>query len=187
MALKFDTSSNYKKTISPPKIFQTLRLLVSLWNKNQNSLSLALTDWSFLSSQHSHWDLQFQRCWPFSHRKIPKIPACTVTKFQNFSLFHQTLLYVGHLRRFCMTMATTRSLQGSHDHHRRCLQAWPSPLFRSLFFRPLKSSYGQASACTATPPFLVMLFTIYTTIGLNITIIHLHHLGLAVTQCSILF
>ena len=29
MALKFDTSSNYKKTISPPKIFQTLRLLVS--------------------------------------------------------------------------------------------------------------------------------------------------------------
>ena len=29
MALKFGTSSNYKKTISPPKIFQTLRLLVS--------------------------------------------------------------------------------------------------------------------------------------------------------------
>ena len=41
MALKFDTSSNYKKTISPPKIFQTLRLLVSppLEQKSKFSLS----------------------------------------------------------------------------------------------------------------------------------------------------
>ena len=43
MALKFDTSSNYKKTISPPKIFQTLRLLVSppLEQKYKFSLSLS--------------------------------------------------------------------------------------------------------------------------------------------------
>ena len=41
MALKFDTSSNYKKIISPPKIFQTLRLLVSppLEQKSKFSLS----------------------------------------------------------------------------------------------------------------------------------------------------
>ena len=136
-----------KRQFHPLKYFKPcVYLYLLLWNKNQNSLSLALTDWSFLSSRHSHWDLRFQRCWPFSHRKIPKIPACTVTKFQNFSLFHQTLLYVGHQRRVSMTMATTRSLQGSHDHHRRCLQAWPSPLFRSLFFRSLKSSRGQAFA-----------------------------------------
>ena len=41
MALKFDISSNYKKIISPPKIFQTLRLLVSspLEQKSKFSLS----------------------------------------------------------------------------------------------------------------------------------------------------
>ena len=41
MALKFDTSSNYKMKISPPKIFQTLRLLVSppLEQKSKFSLS----------------------------------------------------------------------------------------------------------------------------------------------------
>ena len=102
MALKFDTSSNYKKTISPPKIFQTLRLLVSPLEQESKfkiySLTLSRIEALSLHGTATGPDLRFRRYWPFSHRKIPKIPAGTVTKFQNFSLFHQTLLYVGHQR-----------------------------------------------------------------------------------------
>ena len=45
MPLKFDTSSNCKKTISPLKYFKPCLCLYLLWNKNQNSkfiLSLSL-------------------------------------------------------------------------------------------------------------------------------------------------
>ena len=128
MALKFDTSSNYKKTISPLKCFKPY--IVSPLEQNnsiQNLLSLSLS-LSRIEAFSLHGiatgpDLRFRLYWPFSHWKIAKIPTGTVTKFRNFSLFHQTLLYVGHQRRFSMTMATTGSLQGSHDHHRRCLLA----------------------------------------------------------------
>ena len=66
---------------------------------------------------------------------------------------------------------------------------WPD-LLLSLglcFFALSSPAVAKLLGCTATPPFLVMLLTIYTTIGLNITIIHFHHLGLAVFQCSVLF
>ena len=88
MALKFDTSSNYKKTISPPKIFQTLRLLVSppLEQKSKFSLSLSLSHIEAFSLHGTATgpNLRFRWCWPFSHWKIPKIPAGTVTNFKIF-------------------------------------------------------------------------------------------------------
>ena len=108
MALKFDTSSNHKKTISPLKFFKPC--VVSHLEQNtsiQNSLSLSLSRIEAFSLHGiaTGPDLRFRQYWAFSHRKIPKIP-----KSQNFSFFHQTLLYVEHQRRFSMTMATTGSL-----------------------------------------------------------------------------
>ena len=49
MALKFDTSSNYKKTILPPKIFQNLRLLVSPLLEQKSKFSLSLSQIEALS------------------------------------------------------------------------------------------------------------------------------------------
>ena len=84
------------------------------------------------------------------------------TKFQKISLFHQTLQYMGHRRRISMIVATNGSFWGPHDHHQRCLPAWPSPLPMSPRFLVLSS---PAVAKLLVAPSLAVLLSGITSIG----------------------